>query len=101
MAEKYDFSKMFSKAEIKPIPKKWQIGMHAQKKEVEEVNEQDKMENWQKIENLSFMIRQLLFSIADQNGNVANDYRLIAEFAKKIEVRATQEAEQEERGEEK
>lgn len=65
------------------------------------MNEQDIMENWQKIENLSFMIRQLLFSIADTNGNVANDYRLIAEFAKKIEVRATQEAEKEERGEEK
>lgn len=65
------------------------------------MNEQDKMESWQKIENLSFMIRQILFSIADTNGNVANDYRLIAEFAKKIEVRATHEAETEERGEEK
>ena len=67
------------------------------------MEEQNKMENWQKIENLNFTIRQCLWFIADnyKTEKVANNYRLIAEFAKKIEVLATHEAEKEERGEEK
>ena len=64
------------------------------------MEEQNKMENWQKIENLNFTIRQCLWFIADNDKN-ENNYRLIAELAKKIEVLATQEAEKEERGGEK